>query len=309
VKKPLGTYELSQTELEIFRELTKSPASISDLANRTRKSQPRVTKAIQRLQAIGLAKSERTGMRKIASISDTKHAYLLKDIMLTHPHIPWELLLKYSQVFPFLESQLEKPATVSKTTQWRALRNLMAHGLVSRNEKGVLAISERFERLADFYREFSRFINSKLAESFSDAAVIVWSSDAQFIIRIPARTRIHDKRFKLTGTSALPRYGIPLISEVDYYYFSPFAKHLRVEDVLLHVVLTNGVTNVTYGLILMAKVKIDQDYLLKTAERFGLRSQVYGMLRFLATRSSQPGVILPNWDEFAHKAEDYGVKV
>jgi hypothetical protein len=229
--------------------------------------------------------------------------------MLTHPHIPWELLLKYSQVFPFLESQLEKPATVSKTTQWRALRNLMAHGLVSRNEKGVLAISERFERLADFYREFSRFINSKLAESFSDAAVIVWSSDAQFIIRIPARTRIHDKRFKLTGTSALPRYGIPLISEVDYYYFSPFAKHLRVEDVLLHVVLTNGVTNVTYGLILMAKVKIDQDYLLKTAERFGLRSQVYGMLRFLATRSSQPGVILPNWDEFAHKAEDYGVKV
>jgi len=309
MKKPLAAYELSQTELEIFRQLTKSPASISELVNQTRKSQPQVTKGIQRLQAMGLAKLERAGMRKIASISDTKHADLLKDIMLVYPHVPWELLLKYSQVFPFLESQREEPAIISKTTQWRALRNLMAHGLVNRNANGVLTIPERFRKLVDFYHELSRFINSKLAGSLSDAAVIVWSSGSQFIIRIPAEIRIHDRRFKLTGTSALPKYGIPLISEVDYYYYSPFAEKLRVEDVLLHVVLTDGVTNVTYGLILMAKVKIRQDYLLRKADRVGLRSQVDAMLRFLATRASQPSVTLPNWDEFAQKANDYGVKV
>jgi predicted glycosyltransferase len=78
---------------------------------------------------------------------------------------------------------------------------------------------------------------------------------------------------------------------------------------VLHTILIDGVTNVTYALILMAKVKTDPDILLAAAEKLGLRSQVEGMLHFLASHEPHDGAVLPNWSEFADRARDYGVRI
>jgi hypothetical protein len=148
-----------------------------------------------------------------------------------------------------------------------------------------------------------------LAAQVSENAAIVWASGSQFIIRVAAGTAITDKRFKPTATTALAAYGIPLISTVEYYYFSSLRRALRPQDIVLHTVLIDGVTNVTYALILMTKVKTDPDRLLAAAEKLGLRSQVEGMLHFLASHERQNSAVLPNWNEFAERARDYGVQI
>jgi hypothetical protein len=153
------------------------------------------------------------------------------------------------------------------------------------------------------------FANLKLAAQVSENAAIVWASGAQFIIRVAAGTAITDKRFKPTATTALATYGIPLISDVEYYYFSSLKRALRPEDIVLHTILIDGVTNVTYALIMMTKVKTDPDRLLTAAEKLGLRSQVEGMLHFLASHEAQNSAVLPNWNEFAERARDYGVQI
>ena len=156
MNKPLGSYEFSRTELEMLKELAHSSTSISELARRIRKSQPTVTATIEKFQARGFVTVERRGMRKSVSVSETKHAQLLREI-------------------------------------------------------------------------------------------------------------------------------IRLLSDVEYSFFSLKPEELEPEDVVLHTLLINGVTNVTYALILIAKTKIVRNRLLSPAETLGLHGQVEAMLRFLDT--------------------------
>jgi len=307
MNRPLGPYEFSRAELEVLRELARSSASITELAQHIRKSQPTVTAIIKRLQSRGFVIVKRSGMRKLVEFSQTKHAQLFREIMLVYPHVPWQSLLAYSQIHSLLKLEGTAPTALSKTTEWRVMKNLMAHGILSKDERGV-RINPRFHKVGEFINEFSSFINSRLAAEFSEAAVIVWASGPQFIIRVPQGTKTADNRFKPTATTALPRYGIRLISNVEYYYFSPKPEMLRCEDVALHTILIDGVTNVTYTLILVAKTKMNRDYMLRRAEKLGLRGQVEAMLRFLDTGGErQSDAILPRWDEFAEKAREYGV--
>ena len=308
MKKTFAPYEFSRTELEILKELTQSSASISELAKRIGKSQPTSTAAVEKLQAKGFVATKRAGMRKVVALSQAKHAQLLKELFLAYPHVPWESILAYSQILPLLKLENVATAPVSKVTEWRAMRNLMAHGIIINEAQGQ-TINPRFDKISEFIREFVNFTNLKLAAQVSENAAIVWASGAQFIIRVAAGTAITDKRFKPTATTALATYGIPLISDVEYYYFSSLKRAPRAEDIVLHTILVDGVTNVTYALIMMVKVKTDPDRLLATAGKLGLRSQVEGMLRFLASHEAQNSAVLPNWNEFADRARDYGVQI
>ena len=308
MKKLFEPYELSRTELEIFKELTRSPASISELAERVGKSPPSAMEAVEKLQVKGFADFERHGNKKIVMLSQAKHAQLLRELFLTSPHISWQDLLSFSGILPLFELENVTPEAASRTTQWRALRNMMAHGIITKDGDKV-KINPRFQKVEEFIQEFQNYNNSRLAALASEAAVIVWSRGSRFIIRVPLGTRIPDPRFKPTATTVLPRYGISLISNVEYYFLSPSPETLGPEDVVLHTVLVDGVTNVTYALILMMKTRTDRNYLLRTAEKYHLRPQVEGMLRFLDTRRPQAGLVLPKWDEFAEKAREYGVNI
>ena len=308
MKKTFAPYEFSRTELEILRELTRSSASISELANHIGKSQPTATAAVENLQAKGFVTTKRAGMRKMVGFSQAKHAQLLRELILAYPHVPWESILANSQILPLLKLESVAPASVSRTTEWRAMRNLMAHGIII-NEAESQTINPRFDKISDFIREFLNFTNLKLAAQVSENAAIVWASGSQFIIRVAAGTTITDNRFKPTATTALATYSITLISDVEYYFFSPLGRAPRPEDIVLHTILIDGVTNVTYALILMTKVKTEPDYLLTAAEKLGLRAQVEGMLRFLTSHEPQVNTVLPKWDEFAERAGDYGVRI
>jgi hypothetical protein len=184
----------------------------------------------------------------------------------------------------------------------------MAHGLVTRDDN-TITVNPRFQKLEEFIREFRRFNNSRMATMAAKAAVIMWSRGSQFIIRVPRGTTISDPRFRPTATTLMARYGIPLISNIEYYYFSPSAKPIGPEEVVLHSLLTDGITNVTLGLILIAKAELDRNKLLMIAKEYDLRPQIEGMLRFLDSGKSDPGVILPTWEEFEDKASEYGLRL
>ncbi|MFH0849128.1 MAG: helix-turn-helix domain-containing protein [archaeon] len=306
MNKPLGPYEFSSTELQTLKELAHSSSSISDLAKSIRKSQPTATATIERLQEKGFVDVQRRGMRKFVKISQTRHAQLLRELMLMHPHVPWHLLLSHSQIFPLLRIGGASHTAVSRATEWRAFRNLMAHGIISKTDNAI-QVNPRFSKVREFIHEFSSFMNSRLASQVSEAAAIVWASGPQFIIRVPQGTKIKDKRFKPTATSALPYYGVSLISDREYYFFSPKGGRLRPEDIALHTLLLNGVINATYVLVLMLKARINRTILVQKAEIVGLRAQVDAMLRFLDSHETQANAVLPSWNEFAEKAREYGV--
>jgi DNA-binding MarR family transcriptional regulator len=175
MKKPLEPYELTQTELETLKEIVRSPASISELAKRVRTSQPTMTFMIGRLQKKGFVNVERQGMKKIVTLSQSKHAQLFKQILLEYPHVPWESILAFSGTMPLLRAENVTSVHASRITEWRALRNLMAHGIVSNNGTEVQA-SPRFHKVTEFIREYLSFINSTIAVNVSNVAAISWAN-------------------------------------------------------------------------------------------------------------------------------------
>jgi len=101
-------------------------------------------------------------------------------------------------------------------------------------------------------------------------------------------------------------FGIQLVSSFKFYFYAPRAKEITPEETVMHTLLTDGITNTTYALILMAKLSIDRKKLLRKAEEYGLEPQVRAMIDFLDGRKTSSSVSLPNWSEFAEKARDYG---
>jgi predicted transcriptional regulator len=306
MKKVAEPYELSKTELEILSQVSESPGSISELAKRIEKSAPVVTEAVNRLISKGLVDEHKGPNRRTVKLSERKHAQLLRELMLKHPHVPWQNLLSFSGIIPLLKLEQGTALPIaSRSTEWRALRNLMTHGIISKKDN-ALEVNPIFEKATEFIKEFQNYYNQKLAREASEKAVIVWSKGPNFIVRVPGNEIIRDHRFKPTATTKMPEYGVSLISNIKFYFFSPLAKPITPVDVVLHTLLTNGITNTTYALILMAKVSIDRKKLLTKAEEYGLRPQIQGMIDFLDRRETPPSVILPTWSEFAEKARDYG---
>jgi len=306
MKKVAEPYELSRTDWEIIGEVSRSPGSISELAERIHKSPPVITESVNRLLSKGYLDEEKALNRRVVKLSERKHAQLLRELLLQYPHVPWQDLLSFSGIIPLLKLELgDLPLSVSRSTEWRALRNLMSHGIVSRKHK-VLEINPRFGKVGGFIGEFQNYQSLKLARDASDKAVIVWRKGPSFIIRVPEDVTIRDSRFKPTATTKMGEFGIPLVSNFKFYFHSPRAKEITPQETVLHTLLTDGITNTTYALILMAKTSVDRKKLLRKAEEYGLRPQVQGMIDFLDGKETPPSLILPTWSEFAEKARDYG---
>src|SRR2546425_3834304 len=306
MKKVAEPYELSRTDWEILGQVSQSPGSISELAGRIHKSPPVVTESVNRLISKGLVDEEKGLNRRLVRLSERKHAQLLRELLLKYPRVPWEDLLSFSGIIPLLRLELGTvPLSVSRSTEWRALRNLMSHGIISRKDD-TFEINPKFGKAGEFINEFQNYYNLNQAREASDKAVIVWSRGPSFIIRVPEEAMIRDNRFKPTATTKMPEYGIPLVSSSKFYFYSPLAKEIAPEDTVLHTLLTDGITNTTYALILMAKISVDRKKLLRKAEEYDLKPQVQGMIDFLEGKKTTPSLNLPTWSEFAEKARDYG---
>jgi predicted transcriptional regulator len=306
MRKTAEPYELSKTELEIIAELTQSPGSLTDLARRVGRSLPVVVGSINRLAARGFIDEEREGKRRIVRISERKHAQLLRELFLRFPHVPWNDLLSFSGIIPLVNLEWGN-VQASRSTEWRALRNMMSHGILQK-QAGKVKINPRFEAAQNFVLELQTYNNQRLAREASPRAIIVWNTGPKFIIRVPNDETVTAPLFQATATTKMAEYDIPLISNVKFYFYSPEPHRITAEETLLHTLLTDGVTNTTYALILLAKGPIDRRRLLAKAEEYGLVAQVGEMIRYLDDRQALGlSIKLPPWSEFAEKAADYGV--
>ena len=99
---------------------------------------------------------------------------------------------------------------------------------------------------------------------------------------------------------------------VSHYYHSPTDRQLQLEDLIIHaLLLPQSERNMLATLVVWKKneevLRISQ--LSKQAEEYGVRKQVEGMADYLGKRGKEQAPGLPPWDEFASRAEEYGIRV
>lgn len=305
-------FMFSKSEIKALREVSVGRATISGLHNRLSMSPSGVSAVVKKLQRKSMVTTKRAGMKKFVEMNDAKHAVLFKELLQMYHHIPWEDLLADSSLlvlFQIFDSKTCKfEGRISKRTVFRHLSSLTMHGVIKESEDGYM-INPRYGPLIEFLEEYQSYIVREKVGSVVEDSVILWQKDFESLVR--TKSKVERDWFFRTGISCFADYGIKLITNYMYYFYSEKKQRLRKEDVVLHALLAerDSVRNITYCLIFLKKFEqeLDKSILLTEAENFDIGGLVEQMLGFLRDKKRDADAMLPSWGEFVEKARDYGV--
>lgn len=313
MNKTPRNHTFNKSEIQILRQLAKGKHSLSDVRKTLLIRPSLLTYNLKKLLQKGIIKTIERGPRKRIYFDNSKHATLFRELLLIHDHIKWENILSSLAIeVLFLASNNSEMSyrNFSKTTFWRHARNLKAHGIL-KSDNSHYSINPRFLTLKEFLIEYQRFLINTLVRSVSESAVILWQKDFECLIRTPKNLAVPKKNFFRTATSRLHDFGIPILSDSDIYFYSKNKDTIQTEDVILHTLLIDR-DNVRYVLLssLLLKKKwrrIDEEYLLREAQKLDLSLLINAMFEFLRTHGKRKGLTLPTWEEFMNKAKEYEV--
>lgn len=314
MKTVQAEYTFSKAEMLILRQLANGSHALSEIKEALSMRPSLLSYNLKKLLKKGLIKITEQGNRKYLYFSDSKHASLLRDLLLTYDHVDWQNILtdKTIEVLFHILTTEDDLVKLPKTTLWRNLKNLKSRGIIMSGKKGYV-INPRFSILSDFLKEYQQFFISKLVKALSENAVILWQADMEFLVRAPKNAKNPSKDFHKTATAIFHKYNLPMSSEYDIYFYSKSKDTIKPEDAILHTLLIepNNARYTTYALLLLEKIKskLDKEYLLQEAERLDLKNQIINMLQFLKTHTQQKEQVLPTWNEFSTKAKDYGIVI
>jgi len=311
MKNSTPQYAFNKTELQLLKELTKGKQSFLQIKRLLQIKSAYLSRSLKKLQQKGIIQTIAEGNRKNAYFSETKHASLLRDLVLSYDFMDWENILCGKSIEILFQTLDDGDlSSFSAATLWRYLKELKARGIITETHNGY-QINARFSILVDFLKEYERYFANKIAKTLSENSIILWQKNMKFLVRVPKSTEAPSGDFQKTATSIFPMYDLMLFSEFDVYFYSTTKETIKPEDAVLHMLLIEpgNVRYSTYALLLLKKTEkqIDKTYLIREAERLGLENQVGDILEFLQTHIRHEGQPLPTWDDFAEKARDYGV--
>ena len=309
--------KLTTRELMCLRAVVNAgSARASEIATAVRTPRPHVSRALRTLEDKGFVKTNKIGLSKIAAISETKHATLWRKLVLEFGHMPLEELLSGTslQVLSAICSltlsnrrETAQAASVSERSAALVLEKLKLVGVVQKIAS-TYDVSPRFQTLKEFVIEYRRYLNQRIAQEFASDAVVLWECNAEFIIESKAnRAR---KGFQLTGVSSFARLGVPLIAVRSYFFYSPCARRLKLEDIILHsLLLPERERNLLLTLLVWRKQQkaMNIQYLERQAERYGTTEAVRQIIAYFASEGQERAPGVPPWDEFLLKAQEYGI--
>jgi DNA-binding HxlR family transcriptional regulator len=306
-------YAFSKGELQILRELTKGKESLPEIRKSLSLKPALLSHNLKKLLKKGLIQTTEQGNRKYAYFSETKHASLLRDLLVAYDFMDWSNILTGKTIeilFQTLSKDAGNLSGFSSATLWRYLKELKARGIITETQKKY-KINLSLPVLIDFVKEYKRYFVNKISKTLSENSVILWQGNMEFLVRAPRTAKPPSEDFHKTATSIFDQYDLPLFSEFDIYLYSKNIRVIKPEDAILHTLLVEpgNVRYTTYALLLLKKTQkeIDKTYLFKEAESLGLKNQVIGILEFLKTHTRPEGQPLPTWNEFITKANEYAV--
>lgn len=317
MKRRMKEYLLNKLEVKILKEVAKGNNTIYLLKKFLMIKPNLLSYNLKKLLQKRFIQLERKGKYgKYVYFNSSKHAMLLRDLLQMYDHLKWEDILSSLAIdvlFQVINKSELTFKNFSKTTFWRYTRKLMSYGIIIVSGDGFYEINPRFSLLKDFLMEYQRSILEALVRSVSERAVILWQRDLECLIRLPKDINISQKGFLKTAISLFDEFSLPLMTDFSIYFYSSNKERIRVEDAILHTLLIDrdNPRYTLYSLLLLKKQwrKIDKEYLLKEAQRLELSLLVNAMFQFLETKGVRRGLMLPTWEEFVAKADEYGVKV
>ena len=137
-------YTFGKTELQLLRELAKGRQSLPKIRKSLSLKSALLSYNFEKLNKKGLIQTSESGNRKLAGYSETKHAALLRDLLLSYDFMDWENILSGKSIEILFQTLDDGDLSrFSGATLWRYLKELKARGIITETQKGY-QINTRF---------------------------------------------------------------------------------------------------------------------------------------------------------------------
>jgi hypothetical protein len=177
------------------------------------------------------------------------------------------------------------------------------------------ALTEDLSPLLTFARAVVRHEHRSRARELAPSATVEWCDPKRALVRVQTSEDTSALEsavdWRVTGLARFQEYGLQFfLAGEPAFWYAP-EEDLTPSEVVCHtLVLDSGSRRVSYSMLLIEKLGIDQDTLTDTAMWYDLETTVDAMYRPLHGEfeiSEDLPVFLPSESEFTALKEQYGV--
>ncbi|WP_336361778.1 MarR family transcriptional regulator [Haladaptatus sp. ZSTT2] len=297
-------------------------ATAAELATEIEYSQVHLYDVLDELLEAGLL-AERRGPNNQRWVHVTDHPVVeaYRTLQSELDHVEWADLLSPAtlRVCWYLDeprrvSEIAARLEITRQGVHKALSPLKHRAMLSPSGPEY-ALSEDLSPLLAFARAVVRHEHRARVRALAPSATLEWCDPKRALIRVQtaADTEALEAAsdWQLTGLARFAAYGLQffLAGEPAFWYAPD--EELTPADVVCHtLVLDSGSRRVSYAMLLIEKLDIDQETLTETAQWYELESTVAAMYRPLEGAfdvSDDSPVVLPSEAEFMALKEQYEV--
>ncbi len=304
---------LFKSDIDILRQLlSEEPLTVSRLNGRTDLRRETVSRELPVLSDLGFIRREKRGQASYVILSDTKHARLLRNMIVHSPQLRYEDLLSgksldvLSAVHLLRLRSIKEIEKYSQTSHVKVIELLALYkqlGAVAKRGD-VYRLGVRYSPLGEFLSEFRSYTNLKAIREEIPDAVVVWERNRDLLFR-SSETAISESQ--PSAFSAFPRFGVDVfVGDGDYYFSSPRSINVGVEQALVHAILAaEGPRERTLILVLLRKEPVNDGRLLSLARVYGAEDTAKSYLDYVKTEGGHRPEGFPEWEELTRRFREY----
>jgi len=292
------------------------------LARETEYSQSHIYEVLDNLLDAGiLAENRGPNNQREVHVADHPVVEAYRTLQSELSHVEWlDLLLPATlRVCWFLD----KPRRVSGISDRLDITRQGVHNALSPLKHRAMlspsgpeyALTDDLSPLLTFAREVVTHDHRSRAREIASSATVEWCDPKRTLVRVQTTedtdALLDAPEWQVTGLGRFEEYGLQffLAGEPAFWYAPD--EELTPEEVVCHtLVLNSGSRRVSYAMLLIEALKIDQETLTDIAAWYDLESTVAAMYQALqggVKDSDEVPIVLPSESEFMALKEQYGV--
>ena len=297
-------------------------ATPDELATETEYSQDHIYDILDELLEDGLLPEARGSKnRRLVRVTDHPVVESYRDLRSKLGHVDWTEILSPATLRvcwyldePRRATEIAERLDITRQGVHNALSPLKHRAMLSPSGPEY-ALTDDLSPLLTFAREVVTHEHRSRARELAPSATVEWCDPKRALVRVQTSedtTALESAAdWRVTGLARFQEYGLQFfLAGEPAFWYAPDEDLTPAEVVCHTLVLDSGSRRVSYSMLLIEKLDIDQDTLTDTARWYDLETAVAAMYRPLHGEfeiSEDLPVFLPSESEFIALKEQYGV--
>ena len=229
-------YTLTKMDVNILQQLTTVEKTISSIAKDIEKSIPWTSLSVKKLNKMEIVEKQKRGNSIVIKIKNNNVGISLRklfheeqmmnlnEIITDSGLVILPLLLKPG----FHNKDLLERTDLSKSTIDHNILKWRYMGIIIKDKKtNKFQINPKQNILIEFLKYYSLHRNELFLKRECSEGVIIWQWRDEFLFSVSKR--LDDNSFKEAGLTMLKDLNYNIITNYEYYYYSPIKENISLE--------------------------------------------------------------------------------